>query len=72
MYYEDFLQWCIDTSREDRSRFLRELPEKLSSLLYQRATVRCVVEPVPHRLTPFLREAKMAKMRLTNGKQGAS
>lgn len=40
MTYEKFLSWCIDTSREDRSKFVRELPICLNSLLHECRPVR--------------------------------
>ena len=33
MTYEDFLSWCIDTSRDDRPKFVSELPMCLNSVL---------------------------------------
>lgn len=36
MSYETFLSWCIDTSREDRARFVAELPMRLNAVLNER------------------------------------
>jgi hypothetical protein len=72
MYYEDFLQWCVDTSREDRPRFVRELPSKVEALLKQRASERRKVITIPHRPSELAEATKSAKLRLTNGASAAS
>jgi hypothetical protein len=33
MRYDEFLVWCIDMSREDRPKFVDELPLHLNALL---------------------------------------
>lgn len=40
MTYEDFLSWCIDTSRDDRPKFLSELPMRLNSVLNESRPAR--------------------------------
>jgi hypothetical protein len=72
MYYEDFLQWCVDTSRDDRPKFVRELPSKVKALLQQRASERRKVIFIPHRPSELAEATKSAKLRLTNGASAAS
>lgn len=40
MTYDTFLSWCIDTSRDDREKFVSELAMRLNSLLNECRPVR--------------------------------
>lgn len=70
MPYEEFLCWCIDTSRDDRDTFVNEIGIRLNALLRERTPSRKrpkarTLLPTGRRNSPLKLAMKSVKSQLT-------